>query len=178
MGSPVTFPVTLDRQDGSTVLEGELTATSGLPAAALTQVFLYNPTGFNAQVPFAYSDTTYVGQVVTALPVTVGVGAVVVAGAFAVGSSSCGLGVTGVPDPAPGSADCSLGIQVTDALGANTLSATGGGSIVAGDNRFDLHGVSPSIAGTDLSVDAGTGNIVSAAGGTYYVLVYGSVGNS
>ena len=31
MGSPVTFPVTLDRQDGSTVIEGEMTATNGLP---------------------------------------------------------------------------------------------------------------------------------------------------
>jgi hypothetical protein len=179
MSANVTFPVLLDRLDGSTVLEGDLTALGGIPGGlgadfAYYTLSLSAATGAWAALPavsavgYMYVDpVAFVGQLVTtmSLPVTT-----YAALAKVLGFDSATI--AGLPDSTD-TFNFALSIVLADVAGANVATLVGSvdvaahtptGAIAKADLTFTA------VAGADLSWDVTMGSVSTTAGGVYAVL--------
>lgn len=175
MGSPVTFPITLNRQDGSEILNGDLTATDGLPAsgtlAALCVVQWGAITGPWASLdlgqPSAFAALDPVAQrgglaVVQSLP----------SATYAIGAAIFGieaLSVSALPESSDGF-DITFTAAITNADGTEAASLSGSVTIPSGTSSGSLTTAELTlneIAGVDLTYDSGTGRVSTTAGGVY-----------
>jgi hypothetical protein len=177
--SNATFPVTLNRQDGSEILNGELTALGGLPGsvagASVAYVLHIGPAGG----PYDQSSFNYPTGTVAVYDGSAGVGAqgtvAIPVTTYAEAADICLVGdftASNIPDIGDG-LDLFVNIVIASLDGTEVGQLTGTVSIAAGTATGTLAPADltfTAVTGVDLVWTVGTGLVSTTAGGEFGVL--------
>jgi hypothetical protein len=180
--SDVTFPITLNRQDGSEILNGDLTAVGGLPVADLGSLdYLlvvavnYGPYANGGSLSVAGAAVQDQGPYSQAVQVAASLPATTYSGATSVVTVN-GWYISNIPDLGA-DYDLVLNVVVASEDGTEVIRLAGTATVPAGTDSgtvlaADLTATAE--AGTDLTYNASGGVVTTTAGGIFGVLINAS----
>jgi len=172
----ITVPAQIMRDDGTTMLDGQITFPDGAPGGTVPALWQ-----MSADVTFAVDTTGLLGNLFLGAafdPTSEDYGKQ--SGAFAYPAFTYGatdtiatFGSLSISLSAPSSVDSLTVIftlVVTDGVGTNIVSLGGTVGVAEGDTTASLASTAitaDAVAGVDLAYDAATGLVTTTAGGIY-----------